>query len=554
MPTFTAANREKAIPAATPSPRRVADVIVEQLRLWGVKRIYGVVGDAIFGLLDAVARQDDIRFISVKHESVAALMASAEAKLTGGLGVCAAQMGPGLANLTVGLGDAFLDSAPVLVITGQAPTDKIGTPYKQFVNQQEMVQAVSRFSELVVHPDAVPTGLAAAMYKSLAERSVSHLSVPANLFLSAATSDPRKPPRLPAPTCGRELPEQALEWVRSAKRPMMLVGGRVRLDRARLLNIAERWGCGIAMSYGAVGIVPDSHPLMLNGLGEGGNPLLPELFRESDVVLALETDWWPTDAVPRQACLIQWASRLELFGLSLPAEIGLIGDFDSFADRIIDGLKSHAANPSWLERIGRCKRDWSIRNEQEGDHSQTPLHPSSIVRAIERHVDEDAVIAMDEGDSTLWFLRNFRGKRQRVLLSERWRTMGFGLPAAMAAKLCEPDKQVVCLTGDGGLGMVLADLSTAARYGLAIVVILFENGTLQMETDKMLMKGLEPAGTALTNPDFARVAEACGWIGLRVESVEQLNEALRRSRSSVKPVLLSVRTAQVPFPDFANNM
>ncbi|MGO4274944.1 thiamine pyrophosphate-dependent enzyme, partial [Paenibacillus sp. TAF58] len=156
------------------------------------------------------------------------------------------------------------------------------------------------------------------------------------------------------------------------------------------------------------------------------------------------------------------------------------------------------------------------------------------------------------GDATLWFLRSFRAKRQQVLLSSRWRTMGFGLPAAMSAKLCSPEKQVICITGDGGLGMVLADLITATRYNLPITVVVFNNGTLQMERDKMLMKGLQLEGTKLTNPDFVMVAEACGWHTYHVNKAEQLSEALKQSRTIGKPILLDVSIAQIPFPDFSS--
>lgn len=551
--TLTVQNPISTTPLSQRRAYSVAEVILEQLQLWGVQRIYGVVGDAIFGLLDSVANQNAVQFIAVKHESTAALMASAEAKLTGKLGVCAAQMGPGLANLINGLGDAFLDKAPVLAITGQAPLGKIGTAYKQYINQQELVQAIASYSQLLVHPDAVADVLTAAMYTSISKQTVSHLSIPADVFSMATANEPREPIRIVKPVFVSGEVEEALQLMRSANQPMIIIGNDARSAGDKIQQLAQRWGSGIAAGFGALGIVPDFVPSMLGGLGEGGNPYLTGLFRRADVVLAVGTSWWPNGAVPEQSHVIQIENEQSRLGTGLPVNVGIVGEAAHVLQQLNEGMSAHSINQDWVNRIGQCKQAWTEHNEKEGTEAIYPLHPSRIVRVIEQQIAEDAVVALDEGDSTIWFLRNFRTKRQSVLLSSKWRTMGFGLPAAIAAKLCSPQKQVVCITGDGGLGMVLADLLTATRYMLPITVIVFNNDTLQMEQDKMSMKGLQPEGTKLTNPDFAKVAEACGWKSYRIEHAKQLEEALKQSRCSNEPVLLDVLTAQIPHPDFKSH-
>lgn len=540
-------------PIAAPPPPRlitVAEAIIEQLQLWGVQRIYGVVGDAIFGFLDALAKQKAISFIAVKHESAAAMMASAEAKLTGRLGVCTAQMGPGLANLMNGMGDAFLDKAPVLAITGQAPLSKIGTSYKQFINQQQMVQAISSYSELIAHPDAIFETLAHAMQTSVLSKTVSHLSIPMDLFTLTTAMKPFERLPISIPSVDPSEFEKASQFMQTAKRPVMLLGSKVRMQSGAIQTLAESWGCGIVMSYGAIGIVPNSHPYMLHGLGEGGNPYVAELFKQADVVLAVETSWWPEGLVPSQARVVQITNQPMSLEVSIPMAAGLVGDTANIVPRLIAGLKRYETNRDWIHQIKQCKQAWFTQNESEKNQVTSPLHPSSIIKIVEQHIAEDAVIALDEGDSTLWFLRNFRAKCQQVLLSERWRTMGFGLSAAIAAKLSSPEKQVICITGDGGLEMVMADLLTAVRYNLQITVVVFNNGTLQMERDKMFMKGLQPEGTMLTNPDFAKVAEACGWNSYRIETFEQLEAAFQQSLPGNKPALLDVLTANIPHPDF----
>lgn len=534
------------------TPAIVAEAILEQLRMWGVRRIYGVVGDSIFGFMDAFAKQTEISFIAVKHESVAAMMASAEAKLTGRLGVCTAHMGPGLANLINGLGDAFLDRVPVLVITGQAPLNKIGTPYKQFINQQQLMQAISSFSELVVHPDAVLDSLSQAMQKSILYQTVAHLSIPSDVFSLSTTTLPKEQPRISFPCCpDPEETEQALKLMRCSKRPIVLVGKNVRTEPKTIQSLAELWGAGIVMSYGAMGTIPDSSPLMLNGLGEGGNPFLAGLFRQADMVLSIESSWWPEGCVPMDTRIVQIAKQPTDLGTPVPVDLGLVGDAANIIPILSKGLEAYESNPVWFDQIKHCKQAWSSRNERERlEQTESGLHPANIIRIMEQHITQDAIIALDEGDSTLWFLRNFRANSQQVLLSERWRTMGFGLPAAMAAKLVYPDKQVVCITGDGGFAMVMADLLTAAKYGLRMIVIVFNNGALQMERDKMFMKGMQPEGTLLTNPNFALVAEACGWISYRIDTIEQLEIACKDSLNCNKPALLDVHTAGIPHPDF----
>ncbi|KQX56584.1 thiamine pyrophosphate-binding protein [Paenibacillus sp. Root444D2] len=528
----------------------VAEAILEQLQLWNVKRIYGVVGDSVFGLMSALAMQDTISFIAVKHESVAAMMASAEAKLTGRLGVCIAHMGPGLANLINGLGDAYLDNAPVLAITGQAPVNKIGTSYKQYINQQELVQAISQYSQIVVHPDSVIESLTQAMQTSILQRSVSHLSIPTDVFNMTTTIQPRRQPQVAFPFSDREIIQKALQLIQSAKQPIMLVGSGAISDREGIQKLAETWCCGVAMSYGAMGILPDAHPFMLNALGEGGNPFLKALFLQADVVLAVETSWFPDGFVPSNVRIVHISKHPSNIGTSVPVDIGLVGELANLIPQLIEGLKSHKPQSDWVIQVQQCKHSWMVQNEVERNQTGSPLPPSTIIKLMEQNIAEDAVIALDEGDSTLWFLRNFRANHQHVLLSNQWRTMGFGLPAAMAAKLCWPEKQVVCITGDGGLAMVLADLLTATRYGLPITVVVFNNGTLQMERDKMFMKGFQPEGTQLTHLDFATVAEASGWNAYRIETIEQLEEALKHSRTSSIPVLLDVFTAKIPHPDF----
>jgi len=533
--------------------QNVADMIIEQLHLWGVKRIYGVIGDAIFGLMEGLSRQNGVEWIGVKHESVAAMMASAEAKLTGRIAVCAAQMGPGLTNLMTGIGDAYLDGVPILAISGQSPIRKIGTAYKQYIDQQVLVQAITGFSRLVIHPDAVADALTQAMFTAEAQGTPVHLSIPSDLWTLPCDAQSREPIRVANQTAGQSQIRQAANVMLKAKRPLILAGNRANLARDAIRTLADRWGCGIVTGYGSKGILADSHSYLLGGLGEGGNPFASDICIQADVVLAVGTSWWPEHHVPEHAHVIHVEERSSDIGKVIPSQFGIVGNIAQIIEALAGGMTDYRSNPEWLQLVNQCKLAWIAQNDQECSISASPLHPSSIVSALEETIDNDAIVTLDEGDVTLWFLRNFRGASHQLVLSERFRTMGFGLPAAMAAKCTFPNRQVVCVTGDGGLGMVQADLITAARYGFPITVIIFNNGTLQMEQDKMRMKHLSPFETDISNPDFVQIAEASGWAATRVETNDELRIALNEAKSSLKPCLIDVPTARITHPDFQSN-
>ncbi len=531
--------------------KTVAQVMLEQLSLYGVKRIYGVVGDASFGLIDALAGQDEIEFIACKHESVAAFMASAEAKLTGQLGVCTATMGPGATNLLNGLGDAYADHVPVLALTGQAPTDKIGTEFPQFINLQDLVKPFALYSANLASADTALDLLERAAGTALKQRGVTHLSVPKDLFMAETAVKPRPLADVieGSAVFTKESLAKAVSVMKSAKKPMILAGAGASDAGDDLKRLAENWGAGILASLGGKGLVEAEFPHMLQGIGEGGNPYASDLFKEADVVVLAGTTWWPEGHVPTNAQVIQIDRYFDQIEKTIPVNLGITGKSEEVLPILADSLSSHSPSADWLKRCQQVKEKWDQQNEKEGSTQGFPFHPSRIVRALDRTVATDAVLALDTGDNTVWMNRNFRQTDQKILVSGYWRTMGFGLPAAMAAKLANPDRQVVAVVGDGGLQMVLADLLTATRYGLDITVVVLNNESLQMEVDKLKVLGAKGIGTDLTNPDFVQLAEACGWKGFCPNSDDNLESVLTEALSVKGPSIVDVRTAQAFFPE-----
>ncbi len=528
--------------------KTAARYLVEQLAAWGCRTVYGVAGDDNLHLLDALEKQDAIQYIACRLETTAALMASAEAKMTGRLAVCTATAGPGAALLVAGLGDAAMDRAPVLAITGQVERKKIGTGSKQAVDQQLLVQPLARYTAMTADVDALPEQLNRAMRTALEEGGVAHLSVPKDVWtqpLDAPVFPP--PPKRKPPRPAEEEMEKAIRAMEGAKRPIILAGRGTEESKEVLLALADRMSAPIMATMPARPVVPADHPLFLGGLGLAGSEISSELLRESDLCLILGATWWPEDFVPKEIPAIQADISPGQIGLHMPVIAGIVGELGEVLKEWLARLRP-ADRSEWRSRIEGARVRWKEQIEKETRQIQTPLVPQQVIAALGNAVEDDAVIALDTGDHTLWFNRIFQSKKQEILLSGRWRTLGFGLPAAMAAKRVYGQRQVVALVGDGGFATTMADLITAVRYGWPITVIVMNNGSFAMEKNRMETAGLDPAAAELVNPDFAALAEAFGGEGDFVEHADQLEETFRRALSSNRLSVVDVRIGSPRVP------
>ncbi|MGB8955532.1 MAG: thiamine pyrophosphate-binding protein [Tumebacillaceae bacterium] len=547
------AKQNQSLQMATPPQKQilsVADAIVAQLAAFGVQRIYGVAGETFLDLLDAIDRSA-LSFIAVKHESTAAFMASAEAKLTGGLGVCLATAGPGMANLLNGLGDAYQDRVPVLAITGQVPRNKIGTDSKQYVDQQVLIEPLAAYSGLLADPEATVEVFSKAIQTALQQRAVTHVSVPKDICSMQQTQAIRQQPLLVQGTVqfSAEEVERAVPLFQNAKQAVVVAGVGARDAASDVMRLCEKLGAGLILSLGAKGAVPDDFPLLMGGIGKGGSPHASEVLKQADVVLLAGDNWWPEGFVPQNTRLVQIDTAAANIGTRFHVDLGLVGATQTILPALVEKLQGVTPNAQWVEQVKEARRKWHAETEQEATTEGAPVHPARLMRGLQKAVRDDAVICVDTGDHTVWFSRIFKGKGQDVLFSGTWRSMGFGLPAAMAAQLCAPNRQVVAMVGDGCLGMNLADLATAARYRLPITIVVVNNGYLQMETDRQKIGHHSLLGSDLTNPDFVKVAEACGVAGFRVNDSRELDEILAQALSLPGPVLVDVATADVMFPN-----
>ncbi len=542
-----------------PSSRRFVDVLIDQLQAWGVRCVFGVVGDTTLPFISALGERDGIEFVATRHEEAAAFMAKAYAALTGGLGVCTATAGPGAAHLVNGLADAKTDSQPVLAITGQAESFRVGTVYKQVINQQELLGAVTQFTAEIAHPEALVDVLGRAMRTALAHSTATHVSIPKDFWLAPVARAQARPPEpyllTPARSAAYVL-DGALHLLHRASRPLIAVGNGAARAVGDVLRLAERLRAPIIYSLPVAGRIPREHPLVIGGLGEGGAEASLSLLAEADCVLRIGTTWWPREYTPERITAIDINVRPDHLGLGSPTAYGVVGPAEEILPSLVERAPD-APRPEWEARASALRAAWEHRlNEEvrEGWESRSKrIHPALIVRQLSDRLPHDAVVALDVGEHVLWFNRHFRGSgSQDVLVSGYWRSMGFGLPAALAAKKAHPGRPVVAVVGDGGLGMTLAELTTAVQQRLPVTVVVFNNRSLGMEENAMEREAMPVYGVKLHNPSFARYAELCGAAGIHVDSPGELEGAIERAlwhaAEESRPAVVDVATAPVMVP------
>lgn len=529
--------------------QKVSKYVVKQLAQWGVKRIYGVAGDANLSLMDEIGKQSSIQYVPCRHETAAALMASAEAKLTGLPAVCIATSGPGTVQLLNGLADAHLDRVPVIAITGQVETYKLGGYHKQYIDQQKLVSGVSVRSELLANPQAIGEALHRAFLTATERMNVAHLAVCKDIWdqeTDAALLG--QLPRKAMIQADRASVMAACERLLHAKKPLFLLGAGARKSALDIKQLAESTGAGIILTLGAKGTIESKHPHVLGGLGDGGSTATLEALAKADLLVIFGSAWFPKAYLPRHLPMIQIDERLESFHAyeQLTPVLARVEEAIAMWQRRFEGSRPQAKE--WKQQVAGLHeryiqemKEWAEPDETEGIRTEILMEKLAVV------VKPDAIVAVDTGEHTIWFNRMFQAESQTPLFSGKWRTMGFGLPASIAAKLTMPDRQVVAIVGDGCLHMTLGELTTLAEQKLAVTLIVVNNRTLGLEEQKMKASGYDPFGTSITSPDYMKLAEAFGIKAYLATAVRQLEGVLKEAVAEGRPTLIDVRCTAPTF-------
>lgn len=535
-----------ALPAVVERPRTVSDVLVETLVAWGVDTVFGMVGHSNLGFAEALRRAEqrgELRFVGIRHEGAAAFAASAYGKLTGRPAACFAIAGPGSTNLLTGLYDAKLDGAPVLAISGQVPSSVLGRGAFQDLDLPAAFRDVA-LSSVTVHAGSDHAELAATAVKhALDGRGVAHLVLPdevQDLPSDAPAGSSRGRVADPATSAPGVLVAQAAERLRAAHRPVVVVGQGARGAVAEVVALAERLGAPVLTTFRAKGLVPDTHPLGAGVLGRSGTPVASWLMNEADLLLVVGASFANHTGIATYKPIVQVDDAPSAIGRFAGVDVGLLGD----AAVTLRALGAALGTSAAVDQRPDVAARWAIwraeKARRAADDRGRGLASAAVFDALSRHCPADAVIAVDVGNHAYSFGRYFESQGQPVLMSGYLGSIGFGFPAAMGAWAADPSRPVVAVTGDGGFGQYLAELTTAVKYGIPVRHVLLDNAALGKISKEQLAGSLPVWQTSLVNPDFADYARSCGAVGIPVDSVAELDDAIKALFAADGPALLHV--------------
>ncbi|MFF1838712.1 thiamine pyrophosphate-dependent enzyme [Streptomyces sp. NPDC058231] len=540
--------------------RTVARVIVDALKDLGVHQVFGVVGDALNPLTDAIRTTDGLDWIGCRHEEAAAFAAGAQSQLTGNLGVCMGTVGPGSVHLLNGLYDAAKSRTPVLAVCGQVPLSELGSDYFQEVDNDLLFRDVAVYRATVTSPDQMPRMLESAVRAAISRGGVAVLSVPGDLGDQELTDDSparfahhRSVTRPDDPAVA-----EAAELLNSASTCTLLVGRGAREAKTEVFQLAELLGAPMVLTLKAKEGFEGDNPFEVGQTGLIGNPAAAHALDACDTLVMLGTDFPYRDWYPTGCKVVQIDTREEHLGRRVPVDAGLVGDVGATLRALLPRLKAGPDRTHLEDTRERYRqwqagqrrladpghdRRWTGRLRAALDNRDHDIRPEALAAAVDAHAAEDAVFTSDTGMATVWLSRfvSMRGSR-RLIGSYNLGSMANAMPQAIGAQLWAPERQTIAFCGDGGLSMLLGDLMTIKTYRLPVKLVVFDNRRLGMVKLEQEQAGLAEFGTELDNPDFAAVATALGLTGIRVTDPAKLHDSVRQAFGTPGPVLLDVLT------------
>jgi pyruvate dehydrogenase (quinone) len=535
--------------------KKVADLLVDVLAQAGVRQIYGVSGDSLNGITDSIRAKKQIQWVHVRHEETAAFAAGAEAHLTGELAVCAGSCGPGNLHLINGLYDCHRSRVPVLAIAAQIPSSEIGSGYFQETHPEHLFAQCSHYCELVSHPEQMPRVLEIAMQTAISRRGVAVVVLPGDVALRDAIElEPRLRFSEPNPrVCPSDDELGVLAKVlNSSKKTTILGGAGCAGAHQELIELADKLKAPIVHAMRGKEFIEYGNPFDVGMTGLLGFSSGYHAMMNCDVLLMIGTDFPYQQFYPRDATVIQIDIRGEQLGRRTRLNHGFIGD----AKTTISSLLPKLAQNQLDGHLKRSLEDYRMARKgldelaTEG-RGKKPIHPQYLARMLDEVAASDAIFSCDVGTPTIWVARylTMNGKR-RLLGSFNHGSMANALPQAIGAQVSHPGRQVISLSGDGGLAMLMGDLLTLRQLRLPVKVIVFKNDALAFVELEMKAAGIVDYGTDLINPNFAKMAEAAGLLGLTAETPDQVKpmiiEALKHDGPALVEVVVSRQELSMP--------
>jgi pyruvate dehydrogenase (quinone) len=529
--------------------KSVADVLLDTLVARGVERIYGVAGDSLNGITDSIRRHAHLRWTHVRHEETAAFAAGAEAHLTGRLAVCAGSCGPGNLHLINGLYDCHRSRVPVLAIAAQIPSPEIGSGYFQETRPEHLFAQCSHYCELVSQPEQMPRVLEIAIQTALARRGVSVIALPGDVALRDAVEDrPRLSFPEPKPSvCPSDDEIVALAKVLNGSRTITILGGAGCAGaHTELITLARKLNAPIVHAMRGKEFIEYDNPFDVGMTGLLGFSSGYHAMMNCDLLLMIGTDFPYRQFFPKDATIVQIDVRGEQLGRRTKVDHGFVGDTKTTLRALLPKLEQRTDEKhlrASLEHYQKARK--GLDELATGEAGKKPIHPQYVVRVLNEIAAEDAVFSCDVGTPTVWAARYLTmNGRRRLLGSFNHGSMANALPQAIGAQVSHPGRQVVSLSGDGGLAMLLGDLLSLRQLQAPVKIVVFRNDALAFVELEMKAAGILDFATDLQNPDFAKMAEAAGLLGLTVETPEQVRPMLIQALQHDGPALLDVHVSR----------
>jgi pyruvate oxidase len=524
--------------------KTVSEVFIDQIAEWGVSYVFGVPGTSTLGVVDAIRKNSQVKYVQVRHEEVAAFMASAYGKLTGHAAACLGVSGPGATNLATGLYDASLDHSPVLALTGLVARQLIGPGSIQEIDQYSFFEPICVYNKILMSEDQTIMLATLAVKHALLDRGVSHIGIPNDV--QKLPYDAKIQPlegRMPNLAFGVEdvLIKKAALVIDQAERPVILAGHGARGQGNKLLKLAAKISAPIVTTFRAKGIVDEDNSFCAGCHGGMGSTAAAELVRKADLLVVIGSSFSEMTQIPQKK-MVQIDINMKMIAKTYTVEVGLLGNSAVLIPKLTAKVQPKQ-NAAHLNEISQLKQEWNKQLKREADSTMKPIRPPYIMKVLKSKIAVDAVISLDVGENCWWFGRNFQmTKTQKMIMSGQLGSMGFGLPGAMVAALVYPQRQTVCISGDGGFTMVMGDFLTALKYELPIKVFILNNKRLGMIMQEQKIEGYVSSQTDLYDYNFADFAEHSGGMGIKVTEPSQLEEAVEKALASKKATIVDIDT------------
>jgi len=545
-------------------PKTAGDVLVETLIDWNVEVVFGMPGDGINGIMEALRKkQDKIKFVQIRHEEAAAFMACGYAKFTGKLGVCLATSGPGGIHLLNGLYDAKLDAQPVLAITGLPFHDLVDTLTQQDVELDKLYENVAVYNTRIMGPAQVRSATDLACRTALAYRSVAHITIPVDIQSLSVSKALRSERNVPfhagglmaegAHVADADQLDAAAELLNAGRKVAILAGRGAIHARNEVIEAADKLAAPIIKPLLGKSVVPDEHPLTTGGIGLLGTAPSQDALEGCDTLFMIGSSFPYIEYYPKpgQAKCVQIELDPKRIGLRHPVDAPLVGDSAMILRNLLP-LLERKQNRSFLESAQEGMKSWRQLMQERGTRTEMPMKPQVVAHELNKLLREDAIITTDSGTITTWIARHLEMRGDMMFsCSGSLATMACGLPYANAAALAYPGRQVVAFIGDGGLTMLMGELATSVKHGLDVKVIVIKNNTLgQIKWEQMVFLGNPEYGCELQPIDFATVARGFGFASFTIDDPADCADILRDALSTSGPVLVEavVDPHEPPMP------